>query len=210
VQYDGGVLNDNGRVCGAYIGTCQPPVGKYQHYCSISGDTGTLPVTGSTTTRQGVTAVKNAYDGQMPKGAYGVWKPQKTSDIMFKLMNEQWCWQGPYTCIIMYNPTAAGQQLRVRVVWNWEMLTESNQYDLSASPSDPAAMALAFNRLANFPLVQENTIHWQAIKDFVQQAYKDVGTPLRKMTKRLTGGNANAEDAWEIADGIFGRKTGGK
>jgi len=158
VQYDGGVLNDNGRLVASDISSRTSPWNSGQSFSTISQ----------------ISALKHAYDGQLPKGLYSVWVPECAGDIQFRGFNEKWQWNQPYNITQMFQPTSAGQQVRIRVVTNWEFQTHSNLYQRMESVVDPDQIALAHKILAGFPRSMENPFHFSMIGNFLKDAAKVV------------------------------------
>jgi len=187
LQYDGGTLNDNGRIVGADVSSRTTPWNKGQSFCDM----------------QSISALKSAYDGQMPKGAYGIWRPQCALDTQFRGFNEPWLWNMPYTVIVGFNPSSDGQQMRLRCVTNWEFQTHNNLYQRMASTVDPSQISFAYQALATFPCVMENSFHWSDIAKFIRGAAKTILPHAGKIGTFLGAAGGGPEGA------MLGGRIGG-
>jgi hypothetical protein len=104
----------------------------------------------------------------MPMGVYAYWLPKSHMDFAFRSLGQQWDWTQPYTSIVLQQSTVAGQNVRLQVVSNWEILTNSNLYILQDSVVDPSEVARVFELFREMPCVMENEFHFAKIADFLR------------------------------------------
>jgi hypothetical protein len=165
-QYDGGTLNNSGRIVGQQVNDRSPIA---QVYYPLAISTTAAPTGVRSYVRQrDLATLKNCYDGQMPMGVYAYWLPKSHMDFAFRSLGQQWDWTQPYTSIVLQQSTVAGQNVRLQVVSNWEILTNSNLYILQDSVVDPSEVARVFELFREMPCVMENEFHFAKIADFLR------------------------------------------
>jgi hypothetical protein len=145
---------------------------------ALSYGGGTSPFDNGLYDYPGVSETPGSYAGPLKTGSYGIWVPVNDYDMLFRRLDDPSRWQLPY--IVSAGTTATPTQLqsiRLRIVANHELVSTSQFYNYDFSPVSIAYIEHASRSLRNFPLVMENPLHVQAIKDALKRAL-DVGSKV--------------------------------
>jgi hypothetical protein len=114
----------------------------------------------------------SSYSGPLQKGAYGVWAPSSIAQATK--------WRGPLgdlpdwhseSCLVVAgHATTTAQAIRVRIVTNFELMTDSRIYSPTPYISTyPDEMAEALKAFATFCPVGENNSHLKRIAEFFKK-----------------------------------------
>jgi hypothetical protein len=91
-------------------------------------------------------------------------------------INKNWSWDRPYIAISGNAEEQSGRQGRIRVVANWEAISQSQKYSYTVTRPDPEAFAHALWAIRDFPPVMENPQHKKEVAKFIARARNVVKT----------------------------------
>lgn len=214
LSYIGSELNSSGQVISDCIADRSPPFQPH-----LIGNPGTGSVMYDNVLRytsiRDLANVKGAYDGALRDGTYIFWKPEDRHDLGFVDFQSRWDWRSPYLVANVFQPSTAGQMLRIRIVRNYECLTLDRRFPLTYSLVDFAAYEMAFRLLLHMPAAMENTFHLGKIGDFLGGALNKaknlarsvVNNPLvDDITSVIPGGSAALSLGRAIVGGAGAKK----
>lgn len=132
---------------------------------------------------ENLSAAKQAYDGPLVRGAYGIWLPENETDYLlydprFPTNDPNSMGNHDYPQIVCSGKitgvsqtgSGVGPSLRVDIYINYEYTTNSRQVEAEHGPDDPAMRVRAMRALKKASVAMENDGHIDWIKTILAGA----------------------------------------
>jgi len=123
-----------------------------------------------------------SFSGSLRHGTYVVWAPQSNHDTEYRRLQSDVSddtagtalYHEGYSFMVAAGNTAssADATARVRIVWNWELLTTTQLFGTTPSPVNPELIWSATSALSGFPTAMPNDSHLEMIGKFLQKGAK--------------------------------------
>jgi hypothetical protein len=138
-----------------------------------------------------------SYSGSVRHGTYVFWAPQSEHDMLYRPLETPGSStdDSPLGAAIVHEGfsfmAAAGslsseEVMRVRVIWNWELLTTTQLFGTTPSPVDPQLIWDASRHLSGFPTAFPNDSHLEVIGRFLKKGGKWAWRNKEKIQQLLT------------------------
>lgn len=115
-----------------------------------------------------IAGVKKSYDGALCDGVYAIWRATDTKDMQFRAVDTV-NQDGDLPCIVIAGTAVhPATTMRLRVCQCIEAKTYKSYINTEDAPIAPHQIEFVNAALRQFPLIQANPIHLQAVADFLK------------------------------------------